>query len=284
MTAHEHIIEAIGRTRVVVRDGCVVEVGDPTIRECPLAQRFAHPVREMTKEEIRANVEERIRSFGMCTADRDLGTTRDFVVFGASEMLSSAMAAGLIDAAVIACEGAGTVIALRPDLVQGIGGRMSGLLSTTPIPALIRRIEDAGGIVPFPDTALLDQYGGVARAREAGYTHVAVTVATASDAVRIREDFPSSVIVGVHTTGISRGDAEQMAAACDILSACASASVREAVTGRVLVQGGISVPVYALTPAGKAILLEKIRVTGQPMLIRGASLPLSGEKGPTPLL
>jgi hypothetical protein len=45
----EHIIEAIGRCRIVIRDGKVVEVGEAVIKDCPLAQRFAHPVPDTGK-------------------------------------------------------------------------------------------------------------------------------------------------------------------------------------------------------------------------------------------
>ncbi|HXW99163.1 MAG TPA: DUF2099 family protein, partial [Methanomicrobiales archaeon] len=124
-TGDEHIIEAIGRTRIVVRDGKVVEVGEPCITECPLARRFAVPVADFSPDAIRANLENRIASFGMCTAARDVMDNRDFVGFGASELLSAGLRAGLIDAAVLACDGAGTVIAPKPALIQGIGGRMS---------------------------------------------------------------------------------------------------------------------------------------------------------------
>ena len=34
----EHIIEAIGRTRIVIRNGVVVEVGVPCLTDCPLAR------------------------------------------------------------------------------------------------------------------------------------------------------------------------------------------------------------------------------------------------------
>jgi len=101
----EHIIEAIGKTKVVVRDGRVVEVGDPVICCCPLAERFGRPVREMTKDAIRENIEERIRSFGMCTPDREVLAGQDFVLFGASELISCAIRRGLLDGAVIACDG-----------------------------------------------------------------------------------------------------------------------------------------------------------------------------------
>ncbi|NYT06304.1 MAG: DUF2099 family protein [Methanomicrobiales archaeon] len=284
MAEDEHVIEAIGRTRIVVRNGKVVEVGTPLITDCPLAARFAYPVRKITAEEAAANISERIRSFGLCRADREILCTSDFVLFGASELISCALRHGRVDAAVIACEGAGTVIACAADLVQGIGGRMSGLSATTPIPELIARIEAAGGIVPFPANAAIDQHGGAIRAREAGYERIAVTVASAGDAERIRRDLHDAVIIGVHTTGISGEGAQKMAETCDILSACASRAVREAVAGKVRVQGGISVPVYALTPAGKEIILEKIRRTSQPVLIRGGTLPVAGDRVPSPLI
>ncbi len=51
----------------------------------------------------------------------------DFVGFGASEVMVTGLNRGLLDTTVTACEGAGTVISKNPTLVQGIGGRMSGL-------------------------------------------------------------------------------------------------------------------------------------------------------------
>ena len=63
----EHIIEAIGRSRIVIKNGRVVEVGEALISDCPLAKRFAVPVPALTKDAIRENIEHRIRAFGMCT-------------------------------------------------------------------------------------------------------------------------------------------------------------------------------------------------------------------------
>ena len=105
----EHVIEAIGRCRMVIRNGKVVEVGEPLIWDCPLAKKFAYPIPDITKESVRANIEHRIKAFGMCTPDREVIDKREFVGFGASELLSFGIQAGFIDAAVIACDGAGTV-------------------------------------------------------------------------------------------------------------------------------------------------------------------------------
>src|SRR5208337_3834180 len=125
----EHILEAIGRSRIVIRNGIIVEIGEAKITECPLAKRFAYPVPRITQEAVKANIEHRMKAFGMCTSRRDVLDTREFVGFGATELLGFASNVGLIDAAVLACDGAGTVIVRKPALIQGVGGRMSGLVS-----------------------------------------------------------------------------------------------------------------------------------------------------------
>ncbi len=81
----EHIIEAIGRSRIVIRDGIVVEVGEAQITDCPLAKRFAYPVPEITRDAVKANIENRIKAFGMCTPNRDVIDHKEFVGFGATE-------------------------------------------------------------------------------------------------------------------------------------------------------------------------------------------------------
>jgi len=280
----EHIIEAIGKTKVVVRDGRVVEVGDPVICCCPLAERFGRPVREMTKDAIRENIEERIRSFGMCTPDREVLAGQDFVLFGASELISCAIRRGLLDGAVIACDGAGTLVAQNPELVQGIGGRMSGLVKTSPIPAVIGRIEANGGRVLDPETGAIDQVKGVAFARELGCRKVAVTGAGADDAETIRRLFPETLIVGVHTTGLSADESERLVAVADIVTVCASRHLREAAGRVALLQGGAAIPVFALTREGKDVILEKIRETDSPIFIKGERLPVAGKRGPEPLI
>jgi len=280
----EHIIEAIGKTKVVVRDGRVVEVGDPVICCCPLAERFGRPVREMTKDAIRENIEERIRSFGMCTPDREVLAGQDCFLFGASELISCAIRRGLLDGAVIACDGAGTLVAQNPELVQGIGGRMSGLVKTSPIPAVIGRIEANGGRVLDPETGAIDQVKGVAFARELGCRKVAVTVAGADDAETIRRLFPETLIVGVHTTGLSADESERLVAVADIVTVCASRHLREAAGRVALLQGGAAIPVFALTREGKDVILEKIRETDSPIFIKGERLPVAGKRGPEPLI
>ena len=279
----EHIIEAAGKCRVVVRDGRVVEVGTPQIDDCPLARRFACPVREMTPDAIRENIEARIRSFGMCTPEREGLAGPDFVLFGASELLSGAIRQGLLDAVVIVSDGAGTLVAKDPALIQGIGVRMSGLVFTSPIPEVIARIRENGGVVLDPKTAAIDQVAGVALAATLGHRRVAVTTADATEAAAIRDRFPEAVIVGVHLTGISQEDAALMAGTADLVTACASRHIRDEAAKTALLQAGTSIPVFAMTRAGKAIILAKAEETDRPLIIHGARLPVEGSQSPAPL-
>ncbi len=199
----EHIIEAIGRSRIVIRDGRVVEVGEAQIKDCPLARRFAYPIQDIRKESVKANIEHRIKAFGMCTPDREVLDNREFVGFGASEILSTGLAIGLVDAVVLTCDGAGTVVVTKPALVQGIGGRMSGLVKTFPYPPVMDRIEQNGGFVLDRENATMDQVAGVALAAEQGFRKIAVTVASPAVAEAIREIHPDTLIFAVHVTGLA---------------------------------------------------------------------------------
>ena len=170
----EHVWEALGKARIVVRDGKVEEVGEPQLKYCPIFDKF-RGIKELTCDAIRENMQFRIEDFGMCRADRKL-RMRDYLSFGVSEMMHTAMDKGMIDAAVIVCEGCGTVVIDEPDMVQGIGGRVSGLVSTTPIPELIKRIGTEK--VLDPATAKIDQVAGTEKAIAMGYKNIAVSTAS----------------------------------------------------------------------------------------------------------
>ena len=280
----EHIIEAIGRSRIVIRNGRVVEVGEALISDCPLAKRFAYPIPAITKDAIKQNIEHRIKAFGMCTENREVLDTREFVGFGASELLSFGLYSGLIDAAVLACDGAGTVIVTKPAMAQGIGGRMSGLVKTSPHTSVMDRIEQGGGIVLDREHATIDQAAGVALANMEGYRNIAVSVATPETAVTIRRIHPDTLIFAVHVTGLSREEAELLVSASDLVTSCASKTIREIAGAGALLQAGISVPIFAMTRKGKLLVLEKIRQSDEPVLVKPTRLPALGDKQPVPLV
>ena len=160
---------------------------------------------------------------------------------------------------------------------------MSGLISTTPIPAVIERIDKLGGIVASPHDAILNAENGVRRAFENGFNAPAVTTASADEAVSIRRSYPSAFIVAVHTTGTNGEDAEKYAASCDLIFPCASRAMYEIAGKKALLQGGKAVPVFAMTAAGKKVVLAKIANTDTPVVIAGHALPYSEGKEPFPL-
>ena len=88
----------------------------------------------------------RIRDFGLGTEDREIEMDA-FVGFGASETFMTALRSGVLDSTVTVCEGAGTVITANPTLVQGIGARLSGVIETTPVDGIIKKIKEKGGII-----------------------------------------------------------------------------------------------------------------------------------------
>jgi len=280
----EHILEALGRCRVVIRNGSVAEVGDARITSCPLTKKMAYPLTSLDRESVKANIENRIRSWGMCTPRREVTDTRPFVGFGASEILSFGLSAGLLDAVVLASDGAGTLIATSPVLVQGIGGRMSGLVKTVPYPEVIGRIEANGGTVIDKTHATLDQVAGVAQAYAMGFRHVAVTVALPEDAAKIRTLYPDTLIFGVHVTGLTSAEAEVLGSSADLVTCCASGTIREIAGKKALLQAGVAVPIFAMTQRGKDLILEKIRRSNDQVLFKTMKLPALGEQQPDPLV
>src|SRR4030042_5840355 len=185
-TGNEHIFETVGKCRVTVRHGEVVEICEPCIRGCPMAKRFEVPVDEISEEAVKKTIEQRIRSFGMCTARRRvMSDQEEFFGFAPTERLACGLRSGLIDAVVFACDGAVTCIITKPDMVLGIGGWMSGLVSTCPVPDVINRIEEHDGIVFDRATARLDSVGGADLAQKRGFSRIAVPISVSEIAETI---------------------------------------------------------------------------------------------------
>ena len=277
-----HVMEMVGNARVVIENGKIVEVAEPVIKKCPLFEK-ARGIKEITPEKIKENMEFRIEKFGLFTSNRLLDNFEDFVGFGASETMMSGLEHGIIDTSVSVCDGAGTVITSNPSLVQGMGARMSGLIETSPIPETIQRIKDRNGTILDEKTAVIDSFAGAKMAAEMGFKKIAVTVARSETAAAIRNyekelNGVSFVIIGVHTTGLSKEEADVMAATADIITLCASKCLREI---KPLLQVGTSVPLIALTQSGKELLLERAKYVNGTLLVNTMPLPhLPEEKQP----
>lgn len=283
-TGDEHIFETVGKCRVTVRHGQVVEICEPRIKDCPLAKRFEVPVDEISEEAVKKTIELRIRSFGMCTARRKVMSDQEFYGFAPTELLACGLRSGLIDAVVFACDGAGTVIITKPDMVLGIGGWMSGLISTCPIPDVIKKIEDHDGIVYDRVTARLNPVGGANLAQKRGFSRIAVPVSNPEKAETIRANHPEALIFGVHMSGICEDDAQRIVAVSDLVTGCASKTVSTLAGKRALLQAGEIIPIFALTSRGKELMMKRILEIDEKFFLKPTRLPVICTRHPEPLV
>lgn len=259
----EHVIEALGKARVVVRNGKVVEVGEPKINYCPLFDKY-RGIKEITPEVIKENIEFRIKDFGMCTPERKL-RMKDFLSFGVSETLGTLLDDGIIDCAVIVSEGCGTTIVEDPEFVQGMAGRISGFLSTSPIEKIIVTIGPEN--VLNPETAEINQIEGVLKAIEMGHKKIAASVISASDAKNLRKiekehEGVNIYIFAAHVTGMSKEEAEEMFDYADVITGCASKYIREVGDAKGIFTAGASIPIYGASKAGEKFLKIRIEKIG----------------------
>ena len=259
---NEHIIEAIGKTPVKICDGKVVEVGESEIDYCPLFHKY-HNMEKITSDAVKENIQYRIDDFGMCTGNRQI-RMKDFLSFGISEILCTLLDEGIIDCVVMVCEGCGTVIIDEAEMVQGIGGRVSGLVKTSPIPDLIEKI----GVkrVLDPSSASINQLEGIKKSISLGYRNIAVTLAGFLDTTSIEDEHPEVNVYkfGVHTTGLSEDEALKIVESFDIVTSCASKYIRKYCDDKSVFSVGEEIPIYALTGEGELFLKLRLDKIGGP--------------------
>ncbi len=247
---------------ISVSQGKVIHVSDPAIRACPLASHLYKGFKgidssdkEALKLQIKKAIESKIRDYGLFTAKRKLLSGETAIAFGASEMIMVALKKKTIDAAVIVCDGAGTIVTDNAEVVQGVGGRMNSLLLTSPIKGIITRLKELNCHVVFAN-ALIDQAKGVEKAIEAGYKKIAVTVSGHDSEIikRIRRLGSSGnvtvTILVVCTTGISGEKIEDIRDHADIVWSCASRDIRRTIGAIALLQISKQIPVFVLTHKG----------------------------------
>ena len=263
---------------VTVSNGKVVDVTAPCMTFCPLAnvlyrnKGLSGSEQEIT-EAIKRGVTEKIRRFGHFTGRRKLFDSAIAVPYGASEMMMYALRKDAIDAAVVVCEGAGTVVAGDPAAVQGIGARMNGLFYTSPIREIVEKLTESGTDVLFADAAI-DQAAGVRRAAEAGYRKIAVTVNCFSqESLKAVRDVEKScgvsvVILAICTTGITEKRIREIECYADLVWSCGSGALREIIGKTAILQLSRKIPVFVLTPKGLDFISSYCR---DPELIKGLS-------------
>lgn len=267
MVNDRHVIEALGKVKVVIENGEIVEIESSEMTYCPMFHAM-HGVEVLNEEFIRKNIDFRIKDFGMCTPDRVIEMD-DAITVGVSEILKTNMELGNIDCVVGACDGAGTVLMTNPRVVQGVGARVSGLISTTPITEVIQKLKNKGSIVLNPDTAELNQLEGFKLALNKGFKNIAITVIPSSMISEIR-NYPYDNDVNVyifvaHTTGVNRDCVEEMFDNADIITACASKEISDYTDEHKPYYYGNKVPIFCGSSKGRELLDNRLKKIGKPL-------------------
>ncbi|MEM3726511.1 MAG: DUF2099 family protein [Candidatus Bathyarchaeia archaeon] len=280
----EHEIYCCGARVRITAKGIEV-LSKPMIEYCPLHEAI-YGTKRIDVEAVKKSVEMKIAGFGFCCGNRTFDA-EPLVPYGASEMMQFWLDKGLIDCAVVVCEGAGTVIAKSGKLVQAIGARLTGIVRTSPIPEIIEYMEAEGGVVLDKASAKIDQVEGVKQAVNLGFKRVAVSVAgfQAKAISKIRKfeaEAKADVLVfSVCNTCVDK-DAVNHIAKADIACAGASKILRNDVGSKALMQLGMTIPVYILTEKGKKHVLAYLAEFKDKLVIfRTGSLPyLAENRGP----
>ncbi len=247
-------------------------------------------MRKSSRYTVEKVLREHMEELGMYGPNRVLELDQKPVSFGASEIITDAMAEDLVDAAVVVCEGAGTVIVTMSEVLQAIGAHMTGLYHTEPIGQIQRGLKERGSIL-LDRQCTIDQVKGYEVAVKAGFEKIVVTITghRAFEARLLREMGKKCgvqpVILAVHNTGMSEEQAGILVEHCDIVWSCASKWARKMVGKRAKIQMGVSIPVFALTDMGKRLVLNRALHFEDGLVIHRAILPhLRTDRQPEPLM
>ena len=277
-----HVIEALGKAEVVIENGKITYIGEPVVDYCSIFDNGQHNG-DLTKEFIKSNINKRIEEFGMCTPQRSFDV-EDTMSFGTSETLKTNMINGNVDCVVGACEGVGTLLIDDAELVQGVGGRVSALISTTPIDEVMDKVGREN--VLNPETAELNPLKGLEMAIERGYKNIAITIIPTEMVKDLRqhpkpEDVNIYIFVA-HTTNVSKKEAEMLFDYADVISGCSSINIRETAEERKPYYAGKKVPLYAVTENGKRLLNERLEYIGYELCEK--KYPQDFTQSPKPLI
>jgi putative methanogenesis marker protein 8 len=246
---------------VVVSGGKVIEVLDPILKYCPLANLLYKKFRTLNKADtlnfknaVSKTVEEKISKFGFFTEKRKIYQNDISIPYGASEILMYALRKRQIEAAVTVCDGAGTVISSDPGIIQGIGARMNGLFFTTSFQYLVKRLEESDCFV-IPG-GKINQIEGVKIAIQFGYRNIAVTVNGYSGGKLIkmreleRKHNISITIIAVCNTGVGKKRILKIKKYADLVWSCGSEEIRNIIGREAILQMSSIIPVFVLTRKG----------------------------------
>ncbi len=277
-----HVIEALGKAEVVIENGKITYIGEPVVDYCSIFDNGQHNG-DLTKEFIKSNINKRIDEFGMCTPQRSIDV-EDTMSFGTSETLKTNMINGNVDCVVGACDGVGTLLIDDAELVQGVGGRVSALISTTPIDEVMDKVGREN--VLNPETAELNPLKGLEMAIERGYKNIAITIIP-TEMVKDLRQYPKPDDVNIyifvaHTTNVSKKEAEMLFDYADVISGCSSINMRQTAEERKPYYSGKKVPLYAVSENGKKLLNERLEYIGYELCEK--KYPQDFTQSPKPLI
>jgi putative methanogenesis marker protein 8 len=279
-----HITRMFGSYILLERENGILKAIKATpipIKYCPLMIKLLKEVGGATALKLleTLNVEdEKLQTKMMCDlinevvikggyfdTNRPLNSCEANVLFGASETMSSAFDADLIDAAVIVSNNLGTIITTNASNTQGAVKRMTGLFYTSPSTKIMETAKDAGIIPVFPYTASIDQIAGVKKAVALGYKKIAVSVA-ANDNYLHKQlhqlEIENNVTIykfGLCSTGIDDKTAMIMGEYADIIWSCASKAVKAYIEPKAIAQVGVKIPVHIMTKRGWELVSNHLK-------------------------
>lgn len=252
------------------------------IRYCPLMVRLLEEVGGETAKKLLVNlsqtneenqeelmlqlVNEVVLAGGYFDQNRPLNSCEANVIFGASEIMSSAFYSCLLDGAVIVSNNLGTIITTDQANTQGAVKRMTGLFYTSPSKTLMETAIREGIIPVFPYTAHIDQMEGVKKAIALGMKNIAVSFASKENSLlkEIRQLEGENLKIyrfGLCTTGIDEDTAKIMANHADIVWSCASKQVSDHIEPKAIAQVGMKIPVHIMTQKGWYLVKNHLKRT-----------------------
>lgn len=203
---------------------------------------------------------------GYFDTSRPLNSCEANVLFGASEMMSTAFRSGILDAAVIVSNNLGTIITTDDRNTQGAVQRMTGLFLTSPSREIVDTALKAKIIPVFPHTAIIDQLEGVKLAIALGYKRIAVSVAWLDNILlneisKLEKGGVTIYKLGLCSTGIDEKTAEAMERNADLIWSCASRVIRSKIEPNAIAQVGIRIPVHIMTEKGWRLVKNHLELT-----------------------
>lgn len=293
-STHEmHITRMFGSYILLKREKGNLEAVKATpipIQYCPLMVKLLEEVggevaltlleslktedKEVQTREMCHLINEVVIKGGYFDTSRPLNSCEANVLFGASEIMSSAFKNHLIDAAVIVSNNLGTIITTNESNTQGAVKRMTGLFYTSPSSEIIKTAKEASIIPVFPVTAKIDQLEGVKKAISLGYQKIAVSVAAGDNILHkelaaLEQDGIQIYRFGLCSTGISEEVAHAMQNHADIIWSCASKYVKELIEPSAIAQVGLKIPVHIMTERGWKLVRNHLLLNGSEELTDG---------------